>query len=138
MLDFSAVSSVIFLPFLHLLSNFLRKRILYTAKKLRLALAFQLQLPCAAAAHYCSDDCRGRAAAAPFFPKLSYKLSFHKAEYAGPLAKEFRLNLLSFLQASNITMGLSNLYRSCGETFGVLLLCSTNRCAGWFFCLFWF
>lgn len=101
-------------------------------KTLHPSLAFQLWLRCAAAA--CYHSAKEEQSPALFSPKLSYKLSFHKAERA-PVTKEFRPNFLYFYQ-TNITMGLSNPYRSCGETLVVFSFCAQRIGAqvGFFIC----
>lgn len=85
-LDFSSVSNVIFLLFFFWESWKVGVRILYTAKSCAQhwlsSNSYRVLQQ-----HVITDDCRGRAAAAPFFPKLSHKLSFHEAECAGPVAK---------------------------------------------------
>lgn len=120
-LDYYVISNVIFLPFF-IWENW---EVCYTnpicCKTLHPSLAFQLWLPCAAAA--CYHSAKGEQTPLLFFPKLSHKLSFPKAVRAAPVTKEFRPNFLYFYQ-TNTTMGLPNPNRCCGETLAVFSFCA--------------
>lgn len=119
-LDYSVVSNVICLPFFIWENWKVGVRILYAAKHCIHHWLSSCGYP-VLQLHIITMQRENRHQ--PFFPpKLSYKLSFHKAERAVPVTKQFRPNLLYFFQTS-ITMGLSNPYRNCGETLVVFSFC---------------
>lgn len=115
--DYSVVSSVIFLPFFIWENWKVGVRILHAAKHCIQHWLSSCGYP-VLQLHIITLHRDSRHW--PFFsPKLSYKLSFHKAEHAAPVIEEFTPNLLYFYQ-TNITMGLSNPYRICGELLVVV------------------